>query len=409
MSQTLSELLGAPELSFHLNLRRLEQASGHLSHDVRLASEVMLTAHAKVHDLGLDEHDSTGPEIYAALGERLKADDARLTHALKAISKEDDPMAAVAHALRTVPLSRSCFALKATAAKALLKKSVPKKAMKQLGYRSFDSMLKHESVPLLFTAAWLSESAAWQRGVIEQYKNLKATDFELRDVAIVYPTSSRWQKLSQTVVSTKRHNIVSFKELGAIVLLPLGTETPRLATTTTLLLALDTWNEIRAGSTFLKLCQVKSNFGKTVQSVVLDEAQLPADLMDQPVPWHIIQRYYARFKQAFRPEVFEPHIVREDLSWHSVEKVLAHLEPSMEFWKGTTHISELYDHKPVSFNMLDVALNYCNNLPYEQRIVQYCRTSLWHELLLRYLNPDNVERTVQQALQSEFATEPALA
>ena len=84
------------------------------------------------------------PELYAALQEHLKHDDERLVQALQQASGDpDDVLAGVAHALQSLPLAGSCFALKGTVAKRYLKKSVPKKAMKQLGYRSFDSMLKH--------------------------------------------------------------------------------------------------------------------------------------------------------------------------------------------------------------------------------------------------------------------------
>lgn len=409
MTRVLSELLGAPDPAFHLSLNRLERASGLPSNDIRLSSEVMQATQAKLRELGLDPHDTTGQELYATLQERLKADDARLVSALQSASKNEDIVASVAHALQSVPIQKSCFALRATVAKKILKKFPPKRAMKQLGYRSFESMLKHEPVASLYAAAWLVESPTWQRNIIDQYRTLRATDFESRDIHILNPTSARWQQLSAAIVAQKKHNVISFKELGAIVLLPLpATSQPPAAATTTLLLALQAWNEIRASGTFLKLCQVKPDFGTIVQTVATDEPQLAAKMLDRPVPWQIVQRYYARFKHAFRSEIFEPHVQAEDLAWHSVEKVLAHLEPSMEFWQGTTHLSLLHDHQPVSLNIIDVALSYCNQLPYEQRIVQYFRHSLWHELLLRYLKHDNVEQSVIGQLQSELVAEPAL-
>lgn len=409
MTRVLSELLGVPEPNFRLSLNRLERVSGLPSNDIRLSSEIGRASQAKLRELGLDPHDTTGPELYAALQERLKADDARLLAALRTASKDEDVVSSVAHALRNVPVSKSCFALKAPVAKKILKKVAPKKAMKQLGYRSLESMLKHEPIASLYAAAWLVESNTWRKSIIDQYKSLQATDFESRDIAIVSPTSTRWQQLAGTVVAQKKHNVVSFKELGAIVLLPISSaDQPPATATTTLLLALHAWNEIRASGTFLKLCQVKADFGGIVQTVVTDEPRLTAEMLDQPVPWQIIQRYYARFKDAFRSEIFEPHIQVEDLSWHSIEKVLTHLEPSLEFWKGTAHLSLLHEHQPVSFNIIDVALGYCNSLPYQNRIVQYFRHSLWNELLIRYLKHENVEQTVLGQLQSELVDEPAL-
>jgi hypothetical protein len=179
---------------------------------------------------------------------------------------------------------------------------------------------------------------------------------------------------------------------------------------TSMLIGLHEINGIRSASTYLKLCQVKPNFGSLVQSAVKDELTLGSeDIFDEPVSWHIIQRYYGRFADRFKSEVFEPHVQPEDLTWHSIEKVLTHIEPSLSFWQHTTHLGLLHDHRPVSFNIIDVAVNYCNQLPFEQRILKYFRESLWHELVIRYLKHDNVEQSVVSNLQSELVTETEIA
>lgn len=408
MTRILSELLGTHELSFRSGITSLESTSGHTSIDVRLTAEVLQAAQGKLHELGLDPHDTTGPELYAALQARLKADDVRLAKALQAAAQGDDLVASVVHALKSVPIPRSCFALKAPIAKRLLHKNPPKKAMKQLGYRSLESMLKHEPAASLYAAAWLLESPTWRKSLTDQYKHLRATDFEVRDIAILHPTSNRWQVLAHKIVAQKKHNVLGFKELGAIVLLPLPVDHPPAATITTLSLALESMNEIRAASTFLKLCQVKPDFGSIVQTVAAHEPELSTELLDRPVAWQLIQRYYGRFKDAFRSDIFVPHIQNDDLSWHSIEQVLADLDPTLEFWVGTSHLGMLHEHAPVSFNIIDVALGYCNQLSFADRITRSAQHSLRHELLLRYLKHENVEQTVLSQLQSELVAEPAL-
>jgi hypothetical protein len=188
----------------------------------------------------------------------------------------------------------------------------------------------------------------------------------------------------------------------------LPADAPDSATTATLILALHSMNEIRAASTYLKLCQVKPNFGSIVQDVIADETYLGANLLDQPVSWQMLQRYFARFTDAFRSEIFEPHIQAADLSWHSVEAVLEQLEPSLAFWQGTEHLGLVYDHQPVSLNIVDVALAACNKLPYANRMVHYLQHSLRTELLLQYLQHERVEQTVLGHLQTELVTEPVL-
>lgn len=405
MTRVLAELLGANAPAFRTGVAKLEQASGHENTDIRLSTDVHQATKRKLRELGLDQHDTTAKELYAVLGVRLAADDERLLKKLAEKYGEGDAISHITKELADVPIPKSCFALKAASAKKLLKADVPKKAMKALGYRSFDSMLKHEAPAHIYAAAQLTETATWQKHLMDSYKKLKASDFEIRDMRVEHPSSARWQNLAETVVATKRHNVLSFKELGAVVLLPLPAERPAGAALTSMLLALHAMNEIRSAATYLKLCQVKPNFGAIVQSVVRDEPQLSAGVFEQPVSWQIIQRYYGRFADRFRAELFEPHVQPEDLTWHSIEKVLDYIDERLGFWRQTTHLGLLHDHQMVSMNIIDVALNYVNKLPFENRVLTYCRQSLWHELVIRYLKHENVEESVLGGLRSELVTE----
>jgi hypothetical protein len=270
-------------------------------------------------------------------------------------------------------------------------------------------MLKHESLAHLYAATQLTESASWQKQLVDHYKGLKASDFEIRDMHVSTPTSKRWQALAASMVARTKHNVLSFKELGEVVLLPLPADKPAAAALTSLLLALHDMNEIRAAGTYLKLSQVKPHFGDTVQSVVRDDLKLTSNIFAAPVSWQIIQRYYGRFADRFRAEIFEPHVQAEDLTWHSIEKVLSYIDPSLDFWRNTTHLGLLHDHQPVSFNIIDAAINCCNELPFEKRVMKYYRQSLWHELVIRYLKHDNVEQSVVAGLQSELVLETEMA
>lgn len=414
MTRFLSESLQAPEPFFRLGLRRLEAANGNPSTDIRFSTEVMHASKAKLMELGLDPHDTTAKELYHALQERVKDDDARLTkslrtHAVTHISLEADVVAGMVHIVKQLPDSKRCFALKSSVLKALLKQVPPKKAMKRLGYRSLESFLKHESPISVLAAAWLVEGEGWQKRYMDQYKKLKPSDFENRSILVAHPESKRWRELAADVVGAKKHNLLCFKEMGALVFLPLPKDVPSGAVTVSFSLALHELNEIRAASTFLKLSQVKPDFGKVVKAIACDEPRLSSQLLDQPVPWHLIQRYYARLANRFREEVFEPHLHAEDMSWHPIEQTLSSIEPSFKFWHDTAHLGILHDKKPVSLNIVDAALSYCNQLPFERRAVHYFQHSLWHEMLLRYLRHEPVEETILAELQPQFATERVLA
>lgn len=414
MTKFLSRALQSSEPFFRQGLQRLEAANGRPSADIRFSTEVTQATKDKLRQLGLDPIDTTPEELYHVLQERVKSDDAKLNRTLRTraathVSAEANVVDGMIHALRELPDSKRCFAIKTSVLKSILKKVPPKKAMRQLGYRSLNSFLKHETAASALAAAWLSEDGNWQKRLIDQYKRLQPGDFEDRGVTLLQPDTKRWKELAHNAVAEKRHNLLSLKEVGALVFLPLSSDAPAGTTTASLSLALHELNEIRASSTFLKLCQVNAKFGEVVQAVVADEAQLNSKLLDRAVPWHLIQRYYARLTQHGRELAFEPHLQLEDMVWHPIEGTLSRIEPSLAFWHHSSHLGVLDAHGPVSLNIADAALNACNQLPYEQRITHYFQRSLWHELLLRYLQHDTVEQSVIGALQPQLADEMAPA
>src|SRR5690606_34028482 len=97
-------------------------------------------------------------------------------------------------------------------------------------------------------------------------------------------------------------------------------------------------------------------FGAIIQQSSLSEPYTSAQLAGQPVPWRMIQRYYARFADAYHPEIFEPHVQPEDMGWTSGEELLASLDPGLDFWQGTAYLGLLHEGAIVSMSALDVAL-----------------------------------------------------
>jgi hypothetical protein len=411
MTRILSELLGTRQPHFGMQLQQIEDANGMPSTDIRLTSEIVQRTLVKLKELGLDPQDTTGQELYAVLRSRLRDDEAQFKAALQKVAPNvTDPIALVAHGLRALPLNQHCFSMKAIAAKRLLKAQPPKRTLKLLGYRSLESMLKHEPVQLIFTAAWLSESELWVKRLLKSYRKLSAHDFEIRPLKIEQPSSARWQEFGATTTAKLRHNVFSFKELGAVVILPLSKDAvsqPPYPALTTAVFALHAINDIHATSTFLKLHQVKMDFGRIVEKVIIGEPVVSSRMFDKSVPWHIIQQYYARMRGQVDIEIFEPHLQAEDLAWLSVEQALKSLSPALRFWEGTTDLGMLHDHSPVSFNLTDVLLSHSNALPYEKRLNGYLQQSLWHELMVRYFKHERVEHAVFEQLEPELVTVPA--
>lgn len=403
MTKFLSEALGAIEPIFSRSIQQLEQAAGRPGMDIRLTADIIQRTRAKIALLGLDPADTTGPELFSALQERLKHDEqtARRALGIKEGAAADDIIAGVSQFLAKQDTAKNCFALKGSVAKRLLKKKPPKTAMKRLGYRSVDSMLKHETAAQVYAAAVIAEPPSWQRSFREQYAALRPGDFESRKVAVIHPVTKHWQQLARDYAGSARHNLLTFPELGAIVLLPIGQAVDGLAITT-LLMAAEEMNGIRAHSSYAKLQQVKPDFGKLIQKSSVSEPYTSAELAGQPVPWRMIQRYYARFGGAYHPEIFEPHVQPDDLTWGSGEDVLARLDPGLSFWQGTATLGLVHESGIVSCNALDVALAYCNHLDFADRIVHFVRDNLWHELMMHYLNQENLEAAVHRQLAKEL-------
>jgi hypothetical protein len=410
VTKFLSRALRAPEPLFRQALGRLESAAGHPNADIRFSTEINRAAKNKLRELGLDPHDTTPQELYRALEERVKVDDARLNRTLRTlaathISAEADVVAGMTHALKELPDSKRCFAVKAGTLRSLLKQVPPKKAMKQLGYRSLDSFLKHEPPVSVMAAARISEDAHWHKRLLLNYKKLTASDFENRSIQIIELDAERWQELAARAVAERRHNLLCFKELGALVFLPLPAKAPVGSTIASFSLALHELNEIRAASAFMKLCQVRPDFGEIVEAVASgDEPRLESKQLDQIMPWRLVQRHYAHWR-GHDAEVGEPHLQLEDIAWHPIEVSLSAIEPALDFWRHSSHVAMLHDSGPVSMNIIDAALGVCNRLPFERRLSGYFQHSLKQELMLRYLRPGAVDRAITAHVQPQLAEE----
>src|SRR5580704_11654637 len=113
MTRKLAELLGVRELDFRSDVQRLERASGNPGADIRLSSEIMQHTQDKIQELGLDPHDTTGPELYSVLLERLKGDDGRVCAQLGIADDADSAtiMLAIKKFIDHLNVPRNCFAL----------------------------------------------------------------------------------------------------------------------------------------------------------------------------------------------------------------------------------------------------------------------------------------------------------
>ncbi len=404
MSKTLADLLAAQEPLFSLALKDLEKASAQPSVDVRLTAEIMQKFHKGLTALGFDPNDTTGEEVYYALMARIQMHDKALAKAVGSDSADDVKklLPLIKQKVDSLDIPKSCWVLKKSVAKELLKNTPPKNVMKKLGYRSIDSMLKSENLGEVFGALRFAESPEWLGSFLKKYKKLKPTDFETRNIEIIMMPEDRWGEAAKEFVFKKRHNITHLKELGIILMLPITFDKLPGITLTALPLLLHYINEIRLYSAYFKLQQVKPKFGTVLVNTLIADPGKHAIMSGSHVHWRVIQRYFGKLENEYHPEIFEPHVQPEDLHWRKAEEILYQIEPSLAFWKDMDYVGALYGDRPVTFNLMDVSVSYMNRAPYEYRAIYHFRESLWNEIFMRYMGQKTLEEQILKQLDNDM-------
>lgn len=402
MSKMLSELLGAKEPLFSMSVQELEEVTGRQSMDVRLTAEIIGKVHLGTKSLGLDPNDTTGKELYQALMNLTEKHDHFLAKNMGAKDPHDvqDMIPRIRKAGEAVDTPKQCWVLKHSVAKKLLKTVPPKKVMKQLGYRSVDSMLKREKLSEVFGSLRFAESPAWLNKFLKTYKTLKPSDFETRQIEFVELSKERWGDLTVEFTKKKRHNITHLKELGVILLLPMPDKKMKGLTIFSFPLLLHYINEIRLYSAFFKLQQVKSNFGEIIVDTLIADPGNHAVIAGKNIHWRVIQRYYGKLEKEYHPEIFQPHVQPEDLHWRKAEDILFKMEPALSFWQDMDFVGVMHRGRPVTFNLLDMAASYVNDTPYAKRAIYHFRESLWNEVFVRYMGQKVLEKQVLTQLDN---------
>ena len=404
MAKFLRDLLDAKEPLFSLSLKQLEKASGQHGIDTKLIGDITQKAHESMRALDLDHQDTTGPELYQSLIAQVKQHDEHLRQSIG--GAPDATVAQLLPLMRQRVLDtdfpRDAWVLKKSVAKNMLRHTPPPNIMKRLGYRSVDSMLKHENLGEIYGALRFAESPDWLNEFNGAYKTLRPSDFEERDIEIVIMPLDRWGDIAEKFIHKKRHNITHLKELGVILMLPVKADHLPGITIWVLSLLFHYLNEIRLYSAFFKLQQVKKDFGKIFVETLIADPDLGPVMAGQNIHWRVIQRYFGKLKDEHHPEIFEPHVQPEDLHWRKAEEELYKIDPELKFWKDRDYVALIHDGRPTTFNMMDVAASYCNQTPYDQREIYHFRESLWNEIFIRYMGQKTLEQQILQQLDNDM-------
>jgi len=406
MSRVLAQLLGADVAQLRLHIQQLERAAGLPNADIRLSVDIKNRVNRKIAELGLDPFDTTGPELFRSLQQKIVNDEQMIRQQLHIPAEAVGAVVAAAVQKFLQKQQIEIFAIKPVALRKLMKQCKPKATMKQLGYRSMDSMLKHEPMPQLLAATLIVESKEWHATRLDKYASLKPSDFEVRKLQFIVPAEKHWPELAHKFTVAHKTNVIPLPELGVVVMLPIEQALPAVALTSAIL-ALESANEIRAVGAFLKLHQVQPDFGTVVTQACRGELGLDGIVPGQALSWHDIHWFFANTHKSGLPDTFEPHVQADDMSRTDHTEVLASLHDSLSFWQDTHPLAFIHGRDVVSLNVFDVSVSVCNAFDYTERLVHNMRLALHRELIGNYLNQETFKDSVGDAVERRLA--PQLA
>ncbi len=406
MSKLFRDLLDATEPTFTLSMRNLEELSGHKNVDNALAAEILQKSNAAIRGLGLDVDDTTDRELYHALEGKVRDHNVHLAKSLG--TSEDaairDIVPKLVKAVEESDVPRRCWVLKKSVAKEMLRKMPPKVMMKNLGYRSIESMFKNENFSEIYAGLRFSEGADWLNEYNELFqKSVTPSNFENREIEIVIMDHDKWVDMADGFVKKKLHNVTHSKEMGVIIVVPMYQTHMRGLTLKTLPLLFHYINEIRLYSAFFKLKSTTPHFGKTITDTLIADVSSGAVIAGHNIHWRVIQRYLGRHKEDKEAEAFEPHVQPEDLHWRKAEESLFKIDNELKFWQDMDYVGRIAkDGDPVAFNLFDVSFAYSNGESYQNRYFYHMRESLWNEIFIRYMGDETIRRQILLQLDNDM-------
>jgi hypothetical protein len=397
MSKLLAKLLDQPEAVVASAVNRLEGLSGYESTDVRLLAEINHRVRGKTAELGLDPDDTTNEELYHGLREKFKVDRSNLDKrlGLDRTSNETEYLEWFMEFVQHANLHPEVWALKRNVAKRLLRDHPPKRSMKQLGYRSLDSMLKREYIGELFAALPAIETERWLNKFWRDLANLKATDFENRPIQVVVMDVERWQTQPQAKLSMQ-----TLPQMGVIAIWP-GKNLTRLGAIGLGLDFYEAVGRLKTETSYLKLKQFDSSLGESLLQAVNHQIEPLHELATLPVSWHSICVHFGGLSHQAHANWLPPHVLHEDMHSRKALNILADLDPSLHWWTDLEHVAAHRDGEVVSLNIVDVMEDCLSGRRYHQRRSENLHISLWHELLNRYLYHDGVKMRFLAGLDNQ--------
>jgi len=256
--------------------------------------------------------------------------------------------------------------------------------MRKLGYRSADSLLKHEDTALILAALPFTASRRWLDSFVNQFSKLTPLDFETKRPSLVIPDTKKWREISagfQPLSLVPQH--------GAVVLWP-SESSKNIEPLVKLVLLLQAFENLYKNNLVVKSQQTAKDFGARVQKSWTNDQPRIATIAGLGLQWRTLLNHLSEQPKEAYPEAFDPHISPEHLSGSSVSRYLAGTHPCLNWWKDNDALIFGKGKNQTSLNIVDVSLNFATRAEFGQNTKQAGRTALWDEVLSRYMEHPNV-------------------
>lgn len=376
MSAGLARLLGVNDKELARLIAKFEHLSGYNSEDVRLLANVRAQAAAKIASLGMDGLDTTAHELFHALQARLEDDNRHLVRALGLKAGDQAQTASRLVAAISQLERRPVLALKPAVIKDVLRHSPPRRLMRQLNYRSLESMLKRETPALLMSAAILAESGVWHRDAAKAFARLRRGDFEYRRVDFIN-LDRRWRLAGTASVTTAPLT-------GTVVAWP--GQSSHLNSLKQAVMMIEAAELAETDSFYLETNQFRPDFGRLVVRLVLDHAYDPLELAGSRL------FNWANLRQAL------------DQTAGSA-RAMASISPALDWWVDAAKLLHGHD-RPVSMHLADHAKAEAD---IDEHSNAHGQSALKSELLRRYMEHTGVKHYLHNQFDDKFmAMEPAI-
>ena len=396
-TKLLINLLRADEYSFRQYIDGLEHVCLRPGVDIRLSAEIVTSVREKTRALGFDPKDTTTRELYHLLKARLESDDAALRMQLRLDGADPEKTAKIL-ATNAHKLSKNERSLSLTNAgvKKLLKAVPPRKTMRLLRYRSLESVVKRTNPKLLYTLACLVEGKSWNSQVHAKMLRLATKDVQWQQVSCAPIPLDWYRKLSAHL--DDKGAFISNNEVGSVFVAPVVDASIQGSTVLSLGLLLNAAQTVAINSVPYR----KSAFDQGYMSIL---PELAHNVMPDLVSIHGLRPSWKIVHELMNKGVVgeqspELEFIVGESSWQSVEMKLATLLPSMDFWVNSHYLGVDTQHKPISFHVMDLALDVATQSSFAEQSTTHFEASLWNELQLRYLQNDVLNHSLSRQLSA---------